>query len=99
MLKYLGTYICDKGSAVVNGVCFSNGIGDGEYMIYYAPEQPENIKPLAWVDLRDVRSIDVWRYDCRPESGEVFTSADFDNAQAVEFGFDDDGSLIFWKIF
>lgn len=100
MTKFLGTYICDKGSAVVNGVCFSNGIGDGEYDILFASAKPENVKTLAWVDLRDgVDVLKVWKFDCRPESEQSFSGADFDDAQAVEFGFDDAGNLVFWKLF
>ena len=35
-MKILGNYGCDKGSLVVNGICISNGTGDGEYDIYCA---------------------------------------------------------------
>lgn len=59
-MKSLMTYACDKGSIVINGICFSNGIGDGMYEVMYANEKPNDIKEIAWIDLRDCHVVNIW---------------------------------------
>ena len=49
MKKHLMNYIADKGSVVVNGVCFSNGHGDGMFGVYFTPEKPKYSN--IWIDL------------------------------------------------
>lgn len=43
-MKTLMTYIADKGSVVINGICFSNGIGDGEYEVLFTNEKTRGYK-------------------------------------------------------
>lgn len=98
-MQKLMTYIADKGSVVINGICFSNRIGDGEYEVLFANEKPADIKPIAWVDLRDCPAIHIWRFDWSPDKNVQFTASDLDNALAIELGFNSDGDLIIWKLF
>lgn len=99
MHKDLMIYNADKGSVVINGVSFHNGIGDGEFKVIFVDIKPRNIQTIAWIDLRDVKEISIWEYDTIPETAQKFESKDFDNAKAIEFGFDDDNNLIIWKLF
>ena len=104
MKKHLMNYIADKGSVVVNGVCFSNGHGDGMFGVYFTPEKPKYSN--IWIDLRETPKIEIWEYDCIMEhKGETkprvqtFTSADFENAQAIDLQIDSKGNLIISKYF
>ena len=99
MATNLMTYKADKGSVVINGIAFSNGFGDGEFKVIFVDIKPRNIQPNAWIDLRDVKEISIWEYDCDPKSAQKFTAKDFDNALAIEFGFDADYNLVIWKLF
>lgn len=99
-MKSLMTYACDKGSVVINGICFSNGIGDGMYDVFFNDDmKPIDIKEIAWIDLRDCHVVNIWESDCNAASARPFTSADFDNAQAIGLGFSNDGDLYIWKLF
>lgn len=55
-------YIADKGSVVVNGVCFSNKYGDGMFGVYFTPKKPKSSN--IWIDLRDTPKVEIWEYDC-----------------------------------
>lgn len=98
-MKTLMTYSADKGSVVINSIYFSNGIGDGEFNVVFADTHPNNIKAVAQIDLRQTPLVEIWGYDCEPTTEKIFTYADFDNAQVIEFGIDGDGNLIIWKLF
>lgn len=98
-MRKLMNYVADKCSVVINGIPFRNGIGDGVYEVLFANEKPVDIEPIAWVDLRDCPAIHIWCFDCSPDKNVQFTASDFDNAQAIEFGFNSDGDLIIWKLF
>lgn len=99
MTTHLMTYKADTGSVVINGIAFSNGIGDGAFGVIFEKSKPANIEGIAWVDLRDVKEISIWEYDADPKSAQKFTAKDFDNALAIEFGFDADYNLVIWKLF
>lgn len=99
MTTHLMTYKADKGSVVINGIAFSNGFGDGAFGVIFEKSKPAGIEPIGWVDLRDVKEISIWEYDCVPNSAQKFTAKDFDNALAIEFGFDADYNLVIWKLF
>lgn len=97
--KVLMSYMADKGTCVVNGIGFSNGIGDGSYDVIVCDERPEEVGELAWVDFRDKDEIGIWAYDCDPSSINWFTSADFYHAEGIGLGMGDDGNLYIWKMF
>lgn len=98
-MQTLMTYITDKSSVIINGICFSNGIGDGEYKVLFANEKPVDIEPIAWVDFRVCPAINIWRFDWTPDKNVQFVAIDFDSANAIGFGFNSDGDLIIWKLF
>lgn len=101
MRKHLMDYIADKGSVVVNGVCFSNKHGDGVFGVFFTPEKPKSSN--IWIDLRDTPKVEIWEYDCCCDGEKprvrIFTSADFDNAMAIDLQIDDEGNLIISKYF
>lgn len=99
--KDLMTYCCDKGCFVINGVCFDNGIGDVESHVIACDEQPEGVKELAWIDLRDTPTVNIWGYDCDPKSSKTFAAEDFYNADIISIGImekDSDGRVFIWKM-
>lgn len=98
-IRNLMRYTADKASVVINGVSFSNGIGDGEFGVFVCNKRPDGMTEKAWIDLRDAQEIKVWRYDCNPDDFRICTSKDFYNAKALGFGFDEDGNLYIWKMF
>lgn len=97
MRKHLMDYVADKGSVVVNGVCISNKHGDGMFGVYFTPEKPKSSN--LWIDLRDTPKVEIWEYDCSCDSARTFTSADFDNAMAIDLQIDNKGNLIISKYF
>lgn len=104
-MKHLMNYAADKGCVVVNGVCLSNGVGDGVFGVYFRKDK-ELHSASIWIDLRDSLKLEIWEYDCILEhKGEIeprkkiFTSKDFDNAEAVALSIDDEGNLIIDKYF
>lgn len=97
MRKHLMDYVADKGSVVVNGVCISNKHGDGVFSVYFTPEKPKSSN--LWIDLRDTPKVEIWECDCFYDSARIFTSADFDNAMAIDLQIDDEGNLIISKYF
>jgi len=99
MRNTLMTYIADKGSCVINGIGFSNGIGDGHFKVYVFDSKPENTEELAWIDLRDNNRFGIWDYDCDPSTITWFTNADVFHADAIGIGFDKDGNACLWKLF
>jgi hypothetical protein len=87
-MEKIGTYGCDKGSLVINGICFSNGIGDGDYDIFYEKDPtaiPSNFKKFdgVWVDLRDA-DLEIWELDCDKNSKKTIITATSINADALE---------------
>lgn len=98
-MKFLMTYIADKGSVVINGICFSNGIGDGIYKVMFDNAKPDDTKMVAEIDLRDCPAVDIWLSDCDSSKAVQFGARDFYDAQAIGFGFDGGGNLIIWKLF
>ena len=98
-MKTLMNYAADKGSVVINGIYFNNGIGDGVYSVIFADKRPENIQAAAWVDFRDCKNITIWCSDCDSSTSYTFDRWAFDRANAIEFGFDKSGNLVIWKMF
>lgn len=103
-MRHLMNYIADKGSVVVNGICLSNGYGDGMFGVLF--DEKKEFSSKIWIDLRCTPQLEIWEYDCILEhKGEtqprkkVFTSKDFDNAEAVSLSFDDEYNLIISKLF
>ena len=56
-MKKLMTYAADKGSCVINGVCIDNGVGDGEFDVFFVDDVKKVNRPVKiidgiWFDLR-----------------------------------------------
>ena len=88
-MQILGEYACDKASMVINGICFSNGFGDGEYTIYYCDNieeaQKEGFKDLSnsvYIDLRET-DIYIWSYDGDKNCEKTKITKENINAKAV----------------
>lgn len=104
-MKILGTYGCDKGSLVVNGICISNGIGDGEYDIYYF-DNAEEAKEMSfkeinndfWVDLR-FTDLKLWTCDCDKNCKKITITKENTNADALLIFKDYDGNIALVKYF
>lgn len=100
MMKHLTTYEADKGSFVVNGVAFNNGVGDGQFDVYYSEVIPEGFEKIegVWFDLRECNLI-VWLYDC--SEGKDFTEYTKEQlgCEAIEFAKDKDGNICLIKYF
>ena len=97
--KALMEYVADKGSCVINNICFSNNVGDGKYFVVACDEKPEDVEEIAWIDFRDKDEIGIWAYDCDPSSVSWFTSSDFYHAEAVGIGVSKEGDIYIWKMF
>lgn len=95
----IGAYNADTGAVVVNSVCLSNGVGDGQFQIYACDRQPDGMTEIAWIDLRLVPCIYIWTYDCDSTSGVPYGTDVFYDAQGIGLGFDCDGNLYIWKQF
>lgn len=98
-IENLTYYDADKGSAVVNGVCLSNGVGDGRFQVYVCDKKPKDMKEIVWIDLRATPRIDLWLNDCDRTSRQDYYPANFYDADAIGLGFDADGNLYIWKMF
>lgn len=107
-MKLLTTYACDKGTCVLNGIGFDNGVGDGMYAVHYAEELPEGYKKVegVFIDLRDT-NLDIYRYDCDLETARKITVCSDKKdepklvkipAEAVEVAFRD-GNMCLVKYF
>lgn len=92
-MRKLMEYGADKGSIVVNGVCFDNGNGDGSYDVFFSKELPKGFKLIkgVWFDLRD-EDLKIWFYDCDSESFMTFTSKQL-GCYAVQFSIDENGNF------
>ena len=106
-MKVLGTYICDKGSIVINGLCISNGVGDGGYYIYYFEDKDdpklkllefEEINGDFWIDLRDC-DVTIWQYDCDAKCEKITLTQKGINAKALKLFRNDEGDFAFVKYF
>lgn len=104
-MKRLGYYECDKGSIVINGICISNGIGDGGYDIYYYENEDDakidNFKEICndlWIDLRDT-DIEIWTYDCDRNCKKIIITKENINADALLFFKDNNGNIALVKYF
>lgn len=104
-MKILGTYVCDKGSLVINGICISNGIGDGEYGIYYFDSEEKakemNFKEINnnfWIDLRET-NLKLWAYDCDKNCKKIIITKEIIGADALLFFKDVDGNIALVKYF
>lgn len=87
-MEKIGTYGCEKGSLVINGICFSNGIGDGDYDIFYEKDPiniPSGFKKFdgVWVDLRDT-DLEIWEFDCDKDCNKTLITAEKLDAEAIE---------------
>lgn len=104
-MKNLGYCSCDKGSIVINGICISNGIGDGVYDIrFYESEEEatkDNFKVIShdlWIDLR-YTDIEIWTYDCNSNCKKILVNKENINADALKVYKKGDGSIAFVKYF
>lgn len=102
-MKKLMSYAADKGSCVVNGICIDNGVGDGEFDVFFVDDVKEANRPVKiidgiWFDLR-FKDIRIWTYDCnRGGDYKTFTENDLD-CKAVLFGVDEFGCVFLIKYF
>lgn len=91
MKKLLCGYMADAGTCVINGIGFSNGLGDGYFKVYYTDKLPRGIKEMpnaTWIDLRNDYPITIHGYDCNERNKEIepnytFTKKDFKGADAL----------------
>lgn len=104
-MKTLGTYICDKGSLVVNGLCIRNGIGDGEFNIYYFEDEDdaklngfEEVSDDFWIDLRN-SDVKIWEYDCDSKCEKITLTQNAINAKALKLFRNEEGDFAFVKYF
>lgn len=104
-MKTLGTYGCDKGSLVINGICISNGIGDGEYDIYYFDDEDDakdngfkEINNDFWIDLRDA-DLKIWTYDCNKNCKKIEITQENIKAEALLIFRDNNGNFALVKYF
>lgn len=86
-MNKLMTVCADKGSIVINGICFSLNGSDGTFDVVFTDKRPSDVQEQAWIDLRDCPIVAIWESDCNPDSGHIFTAQDFDNAMAIGLGF------------
>ena len=100
MLRFLTTYEADKGSFVANGVAFNNGIGDGQFNVYYSEYLPEDFTKWdgIWFDLRECNLV-IWLYDCCGGRDFVEYTKEQLGCEAVEFAVDRDGNICVVKYF
>lgn len=96
-MKLIARYVADKGSAVINGISFNNGFGDGDFTVWFCESRPQGVDEVAFIDLRDDVQVMLWEYDCVPTSARDITKEL--EARAVSLGFNDSGDLFFWKMF
>ena len=87
-MKVIGTYQCDKGSVVMNGICISNGVGDGDYDILYAEEHEQmfgfnEVSKDLWIDLRDT-DVEIWTYDCDRNCDKIKITKNTFNAKPAQ---------------
>ena len=103
MKKVVGFYEADKGTFVLNGVGFTNGVGDGRFDIIIDTDEASNEekkRQKAWFDIRDFaasRNFTYKDYDC--DGGKDCELILDMNAEAVLLFFDADGNAIFKKYF
>lgn len=104
-MRKIGTYCCDAGSLVINGIGISNGIGDGDYDIYYFESESEALKHNykntsldLWIDLRTT-SIQLWTYDCDRDCHKIYLDSYILNADAVTIWKDEDGNFALVRYF
>lgn len=96
-MKHLMSYVSDKGVCVINGVCFANGAGDGNFDIYFDSEKSNLPYANVWFDLR-CSKLKIWQNDCDKKMGvATFTREDL-GCDAVCFNFKD-GDVIIQKYF
>lgn len=86
-MNKLMTVCADKGSIVINGICFPLNGSDGTFDVVFTDKRPSDVQEQAWIDLRDCPLVAIWESDCNPDSGHTFTAQDFDNAMAIGLGF------------
>lgn len=103
-MQELATYIADIGSICINAVWFDNGVGDGEFHVYYSETLPDGFVkiPDVWFDLRVDNpwhhAITISQYDT--DMGRVNTfSREFFKADALYLTRNDKGDFCFVKMF
>lgn len=99
MRKLLCGYGADAGSFVINGIGISNGIGDGEYNVFYTSKLPKGAKLVEelWIDLRNEYPIVLHTHDCNVCGEEMYPNKVikpnefrkyFGKAQALQVAYD-----------
>lgn len=104
-MQELATYIADMGSICINAVWFNNGVGDGEFHVYYSETLPDGFVkiPDVWFDLRvDLapghHAIAISQYDT-DMSRLITLSREFLKADALYLARNDKGDFCFVKMF
>ena len=104
-MKKLFEYGADAGTCVINGIGFSNGVGDGGYNVYYCETMPKGVKLFEdiWVDLRNGYGLTIHGHDCNKKGEEYepnksFTKEDL-NAKGLQIGKDNSGNIYLIKYF
>lgn len=100
-MENLMDFSCDKGSLVVNGICFRSG-GDGQHTLYYCDginKLHKNFKIIdnVWVDLRDTDLV-VQVYDCDTNNTVKYTKEDL-GCLAIQIAKDKFGNYCFVRYF
>lgn len=99
VLKDLMTYQAEGGSLVINGVGFGNGVGDGEFYVFFANDLPSGFQYVSdcWIDLR-VSKLEIWQRDWE-RTPRIFNHIDLENATAVRIARNDTGDFCIVRYF
>lgn len=104
-MRLISTYSADAGTCVINGVGIDNGIGDGEFGVYYADKLPKGFKIVSnvWIDLRNDYGVTVHGYDCNCKGNEFIPNmtipkSEFGDAEALKIAVKN-GNICFVKYF
>lgn len=105
-MQELATYIADVGSICINAVWFYNGVGDGEFHVYYSETLPDGFVkiPDVWFDLRvdnpppGHHAITISQYDTDMRRLNTL-SREFLKADALYLARNDKGDFCFVKMF
>lgn len=104
-MENLGSYDCEKGSLVINGICLSNGKGDGCFDIYFFKNKDyaeckdfKNICENLWIDLRHT-DLDIWTYDCDKNCEKINITKEKINVDALLIYKNDNGDFALVKYF
>lgn len=100
-LKKIGEYGADGGTIRINNIWISNGVGDGNFNVYFAATKPENFEEIngLGIDLQLCKSIKIGVHDTVNGIYNEFNSKDLDNARYVTIAKDKNGNFCLIKKF